>query len=168
MVPLVDVRPADGACDLLFVYGSLCRGASHHHALERLRARLLEPGSVCGGLYSLGPFPGARPAAPDLGAPASDTDQAKPAVGARRVPRVFGELYQLQNPTRDLKVLDSYEGFRPFAPERSLFRREVAEVWRRGRSAMPAWIYWLNTRPAPACLIPAGKYACRSKEPFGA
>lgn len=161
MIPTVEVHPPDSACDLLFVYGSLRRGASHHHTLERLRARLVGPGSVRAELYDLGPFPGARPATPDPDVPAPDKGQAKRDAHARALPRVLGELYRLQNPARDLKVLDSYEGFRPSAPARSLFRRELARVSRHGEVATPAWIYWLNVKVAPAWLIARGTYARR-------
>ena len=159
---------ADGArsfgpiCDLLFVYGTLRRGFSHHRILKRLRARPVGQGSVQAELYDLGAFPGARPAAPDfsVGSPV-DAVAPGPRAQGRPVPRVVGELYRLQNPERDLQVLDDYEGFRPSDPGRSFFRRELAEVLPCGRPAKPAWVYWLNRRVAPGRLIVEGDYALR-------
>lgn len=153
--------PPHPVCGLLFVYGTLRRGFSHHHILERLRARLMGQGSVQGELYDLGAFPGARPAAGDAGAHAPDRVQAERKAQTRPVRRVVGELYQLQNPQRDLRVLDSYEGFRPSAPVRSFFRRELAEVLPRGRAARPAWVYWLNRTAGPERLMAEGDYALR-------
>lgn len=154
-------RPLSSAGGLLFVYGTLRRGFSHHHILERLRARQVGQGSVRAELYDLGAFPGARPATLHAGAPAPVRLQPERSEQAWPIPRVVGELYQLQNPRRDLKVLDGYEGFRPSAPAQSFFRRELMEVVLRDRSARQAWVYWLNRTPMPVRLIAGGDYALR-------
>jgi gamma-glutamylcyclotransferase (GGCT)/AIG2-like uncharacterized protein YtfP len=156
-----DVRPPDAACDLVFVYGTLRRGFSHHHLLKRLRARPVGRGSVRAELYDLGAFPGAKPAATDTGVCASGGVQARRNAQACAVRRVVGELYQLQNPVRDLKVLDGYEGFRPSAPGRGFFRRELTEVSLGGGTAEPAWVYWLNRTIGPGRLIVERDYALR-------
>jgi gamma-glutamylcyclotransferase (GGCT)/AIG2-like uncharacterized protein YtfP len=156
-----EVRPPHAACDLLFVYGTLRRGFSHHHLLKRLRARPVGRGSVRAELYDLGSFPGARPAALDAVAPATGGVQTRRSAQAGATSRVAGELYQLQNARRDLKVLDGYEGFRPSAPGRSFFRRELTEVSLGGGAVRPAWVYWLNRKVTPGRLIAEGDYALR-------
>lgn len=129
-------------CDLLFVYGTLRRGSSHHHILKSLHAAYLRPAIVAGELFDLGRFPGARLIEPK-----------GPGVSSRRVK---GELYRLENPEGDLDVLDRYEGLQPSTPETSPFRRELAWVRTQGGKTMQAWIYVLARRPAAAHLIPCG------------
>jgi len=135
---------ASKVSDLLFVYGTLRQGSSHHHILKSLHGAYLGPATVAGELFDLDRFPGARLIEPKV-----------PGVGNRRVK---GELYRLQNPTSDLDVLDRYEGLQPSTPETSLFRRELAWVRTQGGKTMQAWIYVLARRPAAARLIPSGNY----------
>jgi gamma-glutamylcyclotransferase (GGCT)/AIG2-like uncharacterized protein YtfP len=130
--------------ELLFVFGTLRRGSSHHHILTSLHARYLGPAIVAGQLFDLGPFPGARLIEP-----------AGPGIGSRRV---IGELYRLQNPERDLGLLDRYEGLQPWEPKTSLFRREFTQVSRQNGTRVQAWVYCLNQRPVVARHIPSGDY----------
>jgi gamma-glutamylcyclotransferase (GGCT)/AIG2-like uncharacterized protein YtfP len=133
---------ATNGYNLLFVYGTLRRGSSHHHILQAIHARYLEPAIVAAELFDLGRFPGARLIKP-----------TNPGVGNRLV---TGELYRLQNSTPDLDVLDRYEGLQPLAVETPLFRRELARVRTRGGKTMQAWIYALARRPAAGRLILSG------------
>jgi len=142
--------------DLLFVYGSLRRGSSHHHLLQRLHACFAGPGSVKGQLFDLGRFPGARPRAVDQG-PATAALAPEPAKPGR----VAGELYRLRNPVRDLAALDRYEDYRPGSPDASFFRREVARIRRRDGTEVTAWIYWLNRASHPQRAVASGDYARR-------
>jgi gamma-glutamylcyclotransferase (GGCT)/AIG2-like uncharacterized protein YtfP len=136
---------ATTAGDLLFVYGTLRRGSSHHHILQAIHARYVGPAMVSGELFDLGRFPGARLIQP-LG----------PGIGSRRV---TGELYRLRNSTPDLDVLDRYEGLQPSGAEAPLFRRELARLRTRGGKTRHAWIYALARRPAAVRLIASGDYA---------
>jgi len=136
---------ATRGCDLLFVYGTLRRGASHHHILKSLNAAHLGPATVAGELFDLGRFPGSWLIEPK-----------GPGISRRRV---LGELYRLQNPPHSLDVLDRYEGLQSPAPEARLFRRELACVRVQGGKTMQAWIYVLAQRPAAARLVPSGDYA---------
>lgn len=136
---------ATNGYDLLFVYGTLRRGSSHHHILRSLHAACLGPATVAGELFDLGRFPGARLVEPK-----------RAGISSRRV---TGELYRLQNPTRGLDVLDRYEGLQPSKHEAPMFTRELARVQTQGGRAAQAWIYTLARRPAAACLIPSGDYA---------
>jgi gamma-glutamylcyclotransferase (GGCT)/AIG2-like uncharacterized protein YtfP len=109
----------------LFVYGTLRRGFELHYHLARLGARFRRRAKVAAGLSDRGRYPGARPS-------------------RRRGEWVCGELYQLRQPSRDLRVLDEVEGFIPGAPERSLFVRSATELVLPDGSRDRAWIYWLG------------------------
>jgi gamma-glutamylcyclotransferase (GGCT)/AIG2-like uncharacterized protein YtfP len=126
--------------DLLFVYGTLCRGFSRHKFLRAAGAKYEGRGSVRGRLYDLGDFPGALPAQGDS-------------------VQVGGEVYRLPNPESALKVLDGVEAFGPASPQTSLFRRERVEVRLENRVTVQAWIYWLNRWHGPRRRIAAGIYA---------
>ena len=114
-------------CRLLFVYGSLKRGCGLHHHLARLGARFLAGARVAAVLVKRRRYPGARPS-------------------GRRGKWVRGELFELQRPASDLRVLDEVEGFIPGATERSEFARAAAEVVLNNGARRRAWIYWLRTR----------------------
>ncbi|MBZ5564518.1 MAG: gamma-glutamylcyclotransferase [Acidobacteriia bacterium] len=126
-------------CRLLFVYGTLRRGGSRHRILKALGARFVGRGSVGGELFDLGEYPGARPT-------------SSPRA------RVFGELYELRNPQRALKVLDRIEGYRPDDPAASLFRRDIATVRPEGGAEVDAWLYWLGRGTRFLRRIPSGDY----------
>jgi gamma-glutamylcyclotransferase (GGCT)/AIG2-like uncharacterized protein YtfP len=126
--------------DPLFVYGTLRRGFSRHKILRRLGAKTAGRGSIPAELFDLGEYPGAR-------------------ASERPSGRVVGELYALRDPGRAFKVLDVVEGFRPDAPEESLFRRGTVEVTLENRARVAAWVYWLQHAPAVRRRIPSGDYA---------
>ena len=115
--------------DLLFVYGTLCRGFRLHHHLRRLGARFVADGKVQAELFDLGEFPGARPS-------------TKPGK------TVDGELYRLHKVENTLRVVDQVEGFSPPNPDCGLFQRETVEVRLSNGERRLAWIYWLRRRGA--------------------
>ena len=136
--------PLGAGSELLFVYGTLLQGSSHHYILKSLHARHLGRGIVHGELFDFGRFPGARLVGPmSLGS------------GSRRV---TGEVYRLPNAKHGLGVLDRYEGLQVVAPEMSLFRRELTGVLMRGGKMVQAWIYCLNRKVVTARRIPSGDY----------
>jgi len=112
-------------CHRLFVYGTLRRGFELHHHLRRLGARFRAEAKVGAERIDRGRFPGARPT-------------------GRKGKWVRGELFELGQPARDLKVLDEVEGFIPQASSRSLFVRATTEVMLPDGSRDRAWIYWLG------------------------
>ena len=133
-------------CDRLFVYGTLRRGFRLHHHLAELGASFEAEGNVAGELFDLGEYPGARPS----------TGKGK---------RVYGELFHLQNPQRDLRILDEVEEFIPEQPERSQFIREIVEVIGPAKARQKAWIYWLSAHPMAGCQrIPSGDYAAGRRQ----
>lgn len=124
----------------LFVYGTLRRGFPLHASLRSASPRFLGKGSIMARLYDLGDFPGAV---------------------RSRVPteRVEGEIYELQDPTSQLKELDLIEEFHPGNPKESLFMREEVEVFLLSGKRMVAWTYFLPKQPREGRLIPSGDYA---------
>ena len=125
----------DGAaeCHVLFVYGTLRRGFELHHHLARLGARFLTEARVAAELIDRGRYPGVRPA-------------------GRKGKWVRGELFQLRQPARDLRVLDEVEGFITGAPERSEFVRATTEVILNNGAQWRAWIYRLGARKSTGVL----------------
>lgn len=126
-------------CDLLFVYGTLRRGFARHSVLQRVHARYVGRGTTQGELYDLGEFPGAQ-------------------KSQSASTRIIGEIYQLPNPARALRVLDEIEGFRPRDPASSLFRRDTAAILLENDKQLTAWVYWLNREPWPTSRILSGDY----------
>ena len=134
-------KPDEAAgCDLLFVYGTLRRGFELHHHLVRLNAKCCGKGEVAGRLFDLGRYPGAR-------------------SSGREDAWIRGEVYQLRQLDRDLKVLDEIEGFNPRAPERGEFVREMAELFLDNRERRRAWVYWLRGGVPTTRRIASGDYA---------
>ena len=94
-------------------------------------------GSINAALYDLGIYPAAVPAADS---------------------RVFGEVHRMLDADSVLAVLDEIEGFRPGAPEASLYRREETTVaFPDGRTAA-AWAYFYNAPLGRAQRIESGDY----------
>ena len=122
----------------LFAYGTLVTGVRDpaiaallsDHLLERRRAWI--PGS----LYDLGPFPGAQPGAA----------------------RIRGELLVLDSPRVCLPALDGYEDCDPRRPRHGMYRRERVWAMEAPARRRRCWVYWLNSRPTGARLIPHGDY----------
>jgi gamma-glutamylcyclotransferase (GGCT)/AIG2-like uncharacterized protein YtfP len=138
---MIPVQPGSGECDRLFVYGSLRRGFRLHQHLADLGATFETEGKVAGELFDLGEYPGARPS-------------------NRTGEWVCGELFHLQNPQLDFRILDEVEEFFPTVPERSQFIREVVEVIPPARVPQKAWIYWLSAHlTGDRQRIPSGDYA---------
>ena len=136
-------------CDQLFVYGTLRRGFRLHYHLIRIGASYRADGRVAGELFDLGNYPGARPIIQG---------------GAW----VLGELFHLQCPLPDLKVLDQVEEFVPTDREGSEFIRAVTEVIQADGQRQSAWIYWLSKRVEAKQRIDSGDYATRwHRDPAG-
>ena len=119
----------------VFFYGSLKRGGKSHGRL-RARVRFIGPGRIRANLYSLcgGEYSGAVPTS---------------------TPHRFvkGDLFILKDPQKTLLELDEFEGV-----DEGLFRRELVDVWVRGRR-VKAWVYIYAHPLTDANLIPAGIYS---------
>ena len=111
---------------LLFVYGTLRRGAGHpmHDLLSR-HASLIGAASTAGILYDTGRYPAAAPAE-------CEHD------------RIHGEVYELDDPDEVWPWLDEYEGAFPGDAADSLFVRRLVTVEVDGGRTLHAWMYWYN------------------------
>ncbi len=103
----------------LFAYGTLMRGLRLHRYLGD--AAFLGRASLVGRLLELGGYPGWVP-------------------DVRGGGRVWGELYRLNDPERDLPRLDRLEGYCRDDP-RSPFVRECRPVRLEGGRRVRAWVY---------------------------
>ena len=94
-------------------------------------------GSISAALFDLGIYPAAVP----------DPDG-----------RVWGEVYDVLDPSPVLAALDEIEGYTPEHPDRSLYvRSEVAVALPDGAEAA-AWVYFYNAPLGQAQRIPSGDY----------
>lgn len=95
-------------------------------------------GWVGGQLYDVGLYPAAVPASEG---------------------RIWGEVYETQEPEPVLDALDEIEGYDPSDADRSLYQRQQVEVtFPDGLVTTTAWIYFYNAPLGQAELIPSGDY----------
>lgn len=95
-------------------------------------------GWVSGQLYDVGLYPAAVPASEG---------------------RIWGEVYETQEPEPVLDALDEIEGYDPSDADRSLYQRQQVEVTLPdGLVTTRAWIYFYNAPLGQAELIPSGDY----------
>jgi gamma-glutamylcyclotransferase (GGCT)/AIG2-like uncharacterized protein YtfP len=94
-------------------------------------------GWIHGKLFDLGIYPAAVPA----------TDA-----------RVWGEVFEISDPSKVLPALDRIEGHRPAEPEKSLYNRvQVHATLDDGRSE-EVWVYFYNAPLGRAPRIASGDY----------
>jgi gamma-glutamylcyclotransferase (GGCT)/AIG2-like uncharacterized protein YtfP len=72
--------------------------------------------------------------------------------------RVWGELFETDDPTTVLASLDAIEGYRPAAPEQSLYTRVQAPVALEDGRTVTAWVYFYNAPLGQAPQILSGDY----------
>ena len=124
--------------ELVFFYGTLMAGFD-----RRRRAGIdgkltyIGRGSIQGALFDLGLYPAAVPA-PDG--------------------HIWGEVYEMSEPAPVLAALDEIEGYRHDDPDRSLYRREQADVVLPDTSHARAWTYFYNAPLGRAPRIASGDY----------
>lgn len=112
----------------LFVYGSL-RSGFQSPAYEYISRyfNLVTDAKVKGKLFDLGEYPAALPT----------TDETY----------ITGELYVIKNENEfswAIGQLDDYEGLNAEPGDKSLYRRELAEIFTNDGRMFIAWIYWYN------------------------
>lgn len=112
------------------IYGSLKSGEANHAVLKPARY-LGEDALTDLVLYDLGPYPAGR---------------REPSRG------INVEIYAIPKPR--LAVLDDFEGYRPKAPQASLYRRATIDT-RYGE----AWIYLYNRPVEGRPRIDAGHWS---------
>ncbi|MPY87127.1 MAG: hypothetical protein GEU99_04315 [Luteitalea sp.] len=94
-------------------------------------------GWICAALFDLGIYPAAIPS-PDT--------------------RVWGEVYDTDEPESVLAVLDDIEGFSPGDPDHSLYTRARVPVTLEDGRVEEAWVYFYNAPLGRAPRIPSGDY----------
>ena len=94
-------------------------------------------GTITGALFDLGIYPAAVPAADG---------------------RVWGEVYEMIEPSSVLHVLDEIEGFRSNEPESSLYTRLEVPVTLEDGDVVAAWAYFYNAPLGRAERIESGDY----------
>jgi gamma-glutamylcyclotransferase (GGCT)/AIG2-like uncharacterized protein YtfP len=129
----------------LFVYGTLRKnliGSLDNAELMQIMRELkfVGTGFANGQLYDLGDYPGA-------------------ILGENFDTKIFGEVYQLDDPKTTLEALDLYENFIPGELEASLFARVKTKIFMSDESEIEAWIYVYNSWVATGKLIESGDYA---------
>jgi gamma-glutamylcyclotransferase (GGCT)/AIG2-like uncharacterized protein YtfP len=124
--------------DLVFFYGTLMAGFD-----RRQRAGIddkltfIGRGAIRAALFDLGLYPAAVPAPEGL---------------------VWGEVYEMADRDTVLAALDEIEGVRADDPDRSLYRREEAEVRLPGGALAIASVYFYNAPLGRAPRIASGDY----------
>ncbi|KAB7732008.1 gamma-glutamylcyclotransferase [Rudanella paleaurantiibacter] len=123
--------------EYVFVYGTLMQGFDNAYA-RRLHAQsqLVGRGCLPGWLFRVSWFPGA---VPDPAAPTS----------------IWGEVYQLHNPTDTLSFLDEYEDVAPDGT--GLYIRQQQSVW-VGEQRLTCWMYTYNESTAKLVPIHSGDW----------
>jgi gamma-glutamylcyclotransferase (GGCT)/AIG2-like uncharacterized protein YtfP len=95
-------------------------------------------GAMRAALFDLGIYPAAVPA---------DDDSL-----------VWGEVYETNDPSTVLSVLDEIEGYRSNQPERSLYTRVLTDVTLQDGRVEKAWAYFYNAPLGRAQRIESGDY----------
>jgi gamma-glutamylcyclotransferase (GGCT)/AIG2-like uncharacterized protein YtfP len=124
--------------NLVFFYGTLMAGFDRRRRAD-IDSKLTYVGraSIHAALFDLGIYPAAVPA-PDA--------------------QVWGELYEMADPTAVLAALDEIEGYRPGDPDRSLYTRAQAPVTLPDGNPEQAWVYFYNAPLGQAQRIVSGDY----------
>ncbi|HEY6901820.1 MAG TPA: gamma-glutamylcyclotransferase family protein [Puia sp.] len=114
--------------DYLFVYGTLRRNYDLK-LKDRVKDQLQYVGQakVGAAMYDLGRYPG--------------------AIRSRKGQEVVGDVFELNDAGKVLRILDKYEGIpEGGAPDSEFIRRKSKVRLRSGKEVM-AWVYWYNLDP---------------------
>jgi gamma-glutamylcyclotransferase (GGCT)/AIG2-like uncharacterized protein YtfP len=128
---------------LLFVYGTLRRAATHHqHANLLQHASFVAPASYQAKLYLVGDYPGAVPS-------------------SHAADQVVGEVFRLHNAVATLAAADQYEGCgRGFAAPTE-YLRVIQPVTLATGETVSAWVYVYNHSTAGLARILSGDFLQR-------
>jgi gamma-glutamylcyclotransferase (GGCT)/AIG2-like uncharacterized protein YtfP len=139
-----DRQPSDHSLIAgLFIYGTLLRGESRHHVLQRADPRAYLPAHTAGVLLDLGEYPGLSPSGNEFSL-------------------VHGELVQVGN-LEAFRDLDEIEEFYGFGRPGSMFRRALIRVRLEGGARCAAWTYLPDSGAASAGTpIASGDWRKRS------
>ncbi len=111
--------------DYLFVYGTLCKGASpNRHEYLLPYCKYVAEASCAGALYWVGAYPG--------------------FVASSSAAKVFGEVYEIHAKSELFARLDDYEQCSNIHPEPREYRRETTRIQLENGAEIDAWIYVYN------------------------
>jgi len=129
--------------ELVFFYGTLMT-PFNRPARQRVDPHLAFAGrgSIGAALFDLGIYPAAVPTSDGC---------------------VWGELYEILQPSVVLAELDELEGFRADKPESSLYNRIKTRVTLENGSTLDAWAYFYNAPLGRAPRIESGDYLAHLK-----
>jgi gamma-glutamylcyclotransferase (GGCT)/AIG2-like uncharacterized protein YtfP len=134
--------------DLLFVYGTLKRGADHPlGSVMRARARFVGEGSIRARLYHIN----------DPDDPSSYYPGAVPAAAEHD--RVHGEVYELDDAAEMYRVLDQFEACSVDWPEPHEFLRRRVRVRLINGAEVWSSCYFYSWDVSAAQPILSGRYA---------
>jgi gamma-glutamylcyclotransferase (GGCT)/AIG2-like uncharacterized protein YtfP len=137
------VRFVASVADFVFFYGTLMAGFDRRRRAgidSKLTYR--GRGSIRAALFDLGIYPAAVPAPEG---------------------HVWGEVYEMADPTAVLAALDDIEGYRPDDPDKSLYARATADVTMPDGAVEQAWVYFYNAPLGRAPRIASGDYLEHTK-----
>ena len=124
--------------DLVFFYGTLMTGFDRRRRVGiDAKLRYQGRGWINAALFDLGLYPAAVPA--DDG-------------------RVWGEVFELLEPSTVLTALDEVEGYRPTEHDASLYLRAQVPVHLPDGTTAAAWVYFYNAPLGRAPQIASGDY----------
>ena len=125
--------------DHVFFYGTLM-SPFNRPGRQRITPKLTFAGrgAMRAALFDLGIYPAAVPA---------DDDSL-----------VWGEVYETNDPSTVLSVLDEIEGYRADQPDRSLYTRVLTDVTLEDGRVEKAWAYFYNAPLGGAQRIESGDY----------
>ena len=124
--------------DRVFFYGTLMTGFDRRRRLgmdDRLVFR--GRGWIQAALFDLGLYPAAVPAQDG---------------------KVWGEVFEIDNPDDVLPALDGIEGYDPGTPDTSLYVRQRVAVETEDGAGLEAWAYFYNAPLGRAPRIASGDY----------
>ena len=123
----------------VFFYGTLMT-PFNRPGRQRVNSSLtfVGRGTIAAALFDLGIYPAAVP--------------------TRDGSVVWGEVYEMQDSSGALAILDEIEGYRPSEPERSLYMRVQVDVTFEDGAQLPAWAYFYNAPLGRAQRIASGDY----------
>lgn len=126
---------ANSTLEHVFVYGTLMQGEQRWPQLSSWSSHV-QQGSISGGLYHLGAYPGLR------------LDEQG---------TVHGELHRCEDITNALAVFDQIEGCDEANPLNGLYLRVPVQVNVEGATVW-AWTYVINRLPADAQRLERGRW----------
>jgi gamma-glutamylcyclotransferase (GGCT)/AIG2-like uncharacterized protein YtfP len=126
-----------------FFYGTLMTGFERRNRLGMdTKMSYRGRGWIHAALFDLGLYPAAVP----------DPDS-----------RVWGEVFELNDPAALLAALDRIEGYTPGDPDTSLYLRRQVRVHLDDDTTADAWVYFYNAPLGHASRIPSGDYLSHLK-----